>query len=144
LDALVVEEQPDIQEDDQDNSNIVLTFSSEPAQYTNELDKITQKLFEWIELKEKATYGRIIFPDVLKGLKHKGGLETTQSVFKSIKLTNTINRNAAFWQLLQYLTDQKIHEADRIEDFVPIVEKRAHISLNDYLGKQSLQLPIQT
>jgi hypothetical protein len=53
-------------------------------------------------------------------------------------------------QLLQYLTDQKIPEVARIEEFIPIIEKRAKIgfwgkkiNVYDYLGKHQLK-PLQT
>ncbi len=64
----------DIQEGDQNDSNMVLVFSSEPTKYTWTDDKITQKLFERIEYKQNKT-GEVNFPDVLVGLKHRG-LET--------------------------------------------------------------------
>jgi hypothetical protein len=47
-------------------------------------------------------------------------------------------------QLLQYVSDQKIPEVARIKEFIPTIEKRAKISLNDYLGKQPLTSPLQT
>jgi hypothetical protein len=53
---------------------MVLVFSSEPTKFTWTDDKITHKLFEWIESKQKKA-GEVIFPDVLLGLKHRG-LET--------------------------------------------------------------------
>jgi hypothetical protein len=55
---------------------MVITFSSEPTKFTWTDDKITHKLFEWIEKKEQA--GEVIFPNFLVGLNHRG-LET---VFK--------------------------------------------------------------
>ncbi len=81
----------------------------------------------------------------MKYLKHKG-LEITQSVSKSIKLTTTsINRNAAFCQLLEYMIEQKIPEAARIEQFIPIIKDRAKISVIDYLVfNQPLTQPIST
>ncbi len=47
-------------------------------------------------------------------------------------------------QLLQYLTDQKIPEVARFKEFIPTIEKRAKISVNEYLGKQPLTSPLQT
>ncbi len=41
-------------------------------------------------------------------------------------------------QLLQYLTEQKIPEVSRVKEFIPTIEKRAKISVNDHLGKQPL------
>ena len=49
--------------------------------------------------------------------------------------------NFVLTQLLQYLTDQKIPEVERINDFIPTIEKRAKISMNDYLGKGELTSP---
>ncbi len=49
----------------------------------------------------------------------------------------------ALTQLLQYMTDQKIPEVARINDFIPTIEKRSKISLNDHLGK-AIPTPIQT
>jgi hypothetical protein len=46
-------------------------------------------------------------------------------------------------QLLQYLTDQKIPEVARIKEFIPTIEKRAKISVNEFIGKQSLTSPLQ-
>ncbi len=53
-------------------------------------------------------------------------------------------------QLLQYLTDKKIPEVARIEEFIPTIEKRVkigfwgkRISVHDYLGKGALT-PLQT
>jgi hypothetical protein len=57
---------------------MVLVFSSEPTKYTWTNDNITEKLFEWIELKPRKRVGEVIFPKVLLGLKHKG-LETVLS-----------------------------------------------------------------
>ena len=47
-------------------------------------------------------------------------------------------------QLLQYVTVQKIPEVARIKEFIPKVEKRAKISVNDHLGKGDLTSPLQT
>ncbi len=47
-------------------------------------------------------------------------------------------------QLLQYLTDQKIPKVARIKAFIPTIEKRAKISVNEYLGKQPLTSPLKT
>ncbi len=47
-------------------------------------------------------------------------------------------------QLLQYLTDQKIPELARIKEFIPTVEKRAKISVNNYLGFGALHTPLNT
>jgi hypothetical protein len=41
------------------------------------------------------------------------------------------------------MTDQKILEVARIKDFIPIIEKRAKISMNDFLGKQPLTSPLK-
>ncbi len=40
------------------------------------------------------------------------------------------------------MTDQKIPEVARIQEFIPTIEKRAKISVNDHLGKQPLTLPL--
>ncbi len=47
-------------------------------------------------------------------------------------------------QLLQYLADQKIPEVARIKEFITTVEKRAKISVNDYLGFGALHTPLNT
>ncbi len=36
------------------------------------------------------------------------------------------------------MTDQKIPEVARIQEFIPTIEKRAKISMHDHLGKQPL------
>jgi hypothetical protein len=41
------------------------------------------------------------------------------------------------------LTDQKIPEVARINDLIPTIEKRAKISLKDFLGKGALK-PLKT
>ncbi len=41
------------------------------------------------------------------------------------------------------MTEQKIPEVARINEFIPTIEKRAKISVKDYLGKGALT-PLQT
>jgi hypothetical protein len=41
------------------------------------------------------------------------------------------------------MTEQEIPEVDRIKEFIPTIEKRAKISMNDYLGKGVLT-PLKT
>ncbi len=66
---------------------MVLVFSSEPTKETWTDDKITHKLFEWIE-NNKDQAGEIIFPDCLYNLNHRG-LETVLKKSKSIKPSTT-------------------------------------------------------
>jgi hypothetical protein len=42
------------------------------------------------------------------------------------------------------MTDQKIPEVARIKEFIHIIEKRAKISVNDYLGRDALHTPLNT
>ncbi len=53
-----------------------------------------------------------------------------------------------FWtELFKYLVDQKIPELEKVKERIATVEKRAKISMNDYLGLGALHTllsPLQT
>ena len=65
--------------------------------------------------------------------------ETSEEIQKTLSSTEF-----ALMKLLQYMTDQKIPKVARIKEFIPTIEKRAHMWLNDFLGKDTLHTPIQT
>ncbi len=78
-------------------------------------------------------------PDCVLGLNHKG-LETTLKYSKKIVLSS----QSFYSQLINYLRAVKCPDLDRVLKEFDTVEKRAKISLNDYLGKQPLTSPLQT
>jgi hypothetical protein len=71
----VLGEEQESQIYEEEESNMVINFSSEPTKYTYVGDRMTHVLFNWIENKKNQA-GEIIFPDALLGLNHRG-LETT-------------------------------------------------------------------
>jgi hypothetical protein len=113
-------------------------------------DQITHNLFEWIENKEKTQYGKVTLPDDLLGLNHKGQ-EVLVKYSKSILLYDYDYTKTALPELLQFITDRekqgvcfKVHDVEKIKEQIPIIEKRAGISVNDYLGFGRLTSPIKT
>ncbi len=78
-------------------------------------------------------------PDCVLGLNHKG-LETTLKYSKKIVLSS----QSFYSQLINYLRAVECPDLDRVLKDVDTVEKRAKISLNDYLGKQPLTSPLKT
>jgi hypothetical protein len=62
-------EEQDFQIYEEEESNMVIVYSSEPTKYTYVSDRMTHALFEWIEDKKNRA-GGVIFPDVLVGLNH--------------------------------------------------------------------------
>jgi hypothetical protein len=50
-----------------------------------------------------------------------------------------------FWtEMFQYLVDQKIPELEKVRETIATVEKRANISVHDYLGGGALHTPLNT
>ncbi len=78
-------------------------------------------------------------PDCVLGLNHKG-LETVLKYSKKIVLSS----QSFYSQLINYLRAVECPYLDRVLKEFDTVEKRAKISLNDYLGKQPLTSPLQT
>jgi hypothetical protein len=148
--AVVAQKRADIQKVDKNDSNLVLVFSSEPTNFTYEDDKITHTLFEWIENKGKTQHGKVTLPDDLLGLNYRG-LEVLVKYSKSILLYDYDYTKTALPELLQFVADSekqgvylKKHAVEKIKEQIPIIEKRAGISVNDYLGFGRLTSPIKT
>jgi hypothetical protein len=106
-------------------------------------DQITHNLFEWIENKEKTQFGKVTLPDDLFGLNHRGQ-EILVKYSKSIKLYANGWTKSGFLELLQFMTDREIPEVEKIKETIGIIEKRAKISVKDYLGFDRLTTPIKT
>ncbi len=66
----------------------------------------------------------------------------TQEIKQSKSIV--LSSNDFYSQIINYLRAEKCPDLDRVLELFDTIEKRAKISISDYLGKQPLTSPLQT